>query len=700
MPFTNHLANEKSPYLLQHKNNPVDWYPWSDEVFNKAREDDKLIFLSIGYSTCHWCHVMAHESFEDVEVAELLNNSFINVKVDREERPDIDNTYMNVCQIMIGSGGWPLTIVLTPDKKPVFAATYIPRESQQGRIGMLDLIPRITAIWKDRREEFISASKELAEHVARVQQSTLMIGELDEETVDLAYANFSLSYDRVNGGFSSAPKFPSFHNLQFLLRYYHFSGKTKALEMVEHTIQTILHSGIYDQIGYGIHRYSTDSEWKLPHFEKMLYDQTSLINILVELYQITKKEIYKEFVDKTIEYVIRDLKHSDGAFYSAEDADSEGVEGKFYLWKRDELKTILSVEEFLILESFYNIHELGNFKDESKGEEIGLNIIHAEKSLSQIEGIKNVNNVRKVIDSSREKLFKYREGRIRPFLDDKILTDWNGLMISALAKAGAVFQNSDYINYASVAADFILKFMKKDEKSLYHVYRDGKAKVKGFLDDYAFFINGLIDLYESSYNFKYLEEAIILIDYSLKHFYDNKRGGFYFSSNDHEELLGRRREFYDGAIPSGNSYMVWNLIRINKYTRKDKYEEIIIKTFNSNAEVIKSIPQSSAFMLSAFLIFTNPIYEIIIVGSDKIETTKSLNLLHRKFLPNKILLYIPLDSDLNSLKINFPYVKDYIEGESELIVYICKDYICNRPLKTFNGFDEELNKIGNIKISK
>ncbi|MDH5715699.1 MAG: thioredoxin domain-containing protein, partial [Candidatus Aminicenantes bacterium] len=481
----NRLIAEKSPYLLQHAFNPVDWYPWGSEAFDKARKENKPIFLSIGYSTCHWCHVMEKESFEDPEIASMMNEAFICIKVDREERPDIDRIYMTVCQMMTGSGGWPLTIIMTPDKKPFFAATYIPRPSRLGRLGMMELIPRIQELWKSKKGEVMSSAEQITQHLTQI--SIHAAGEpLGEAALEMAYRRLSRVFDERYGGFGRAPKFPTPHNLTFLLRYWKRTGEQKALRMVEKTLQSMRLGGIYDHVGFGFHRYSTDSRWLLPHFEKMLYDQALLVMAYTEAYQATRKEEYRHTVREILDYVMRDMTAPEGGFYSAEDAESEGEEGKFYLWTEEEIRQLLPGEESDLIVRIFNIEKDGNFAEEATGRRTGSNILYLRKSLHETASDMKISpeELERDFQKARQKLFAARHKRVHPHKDDKILTDWNGLMIAALARASSAFDEPQYAEATRRAADFILARMRDSKGKLYHRYRDGETAIPAYLDDY------------------------------------------------------------------------------------------------------------------------------------------------------------------------------------------------------------------------
>ena len=554
---TNRLANEKSPYLLQHADNPVDWYPWGSEAFEKAKKEDKPIFLSIGYSTCHWCHVMEHESFEDEEVARLMNDVFISIKVDREERPDIDQIYMTVCQMMTGSGGWPLSIVMTPDKKPFFAGTYFPKDARFGRIGMMELVPRISGLWKNERAKLLeTAEKVIGGLQKQIEKPTGR--DLDEKTLQLAFEQLRDRYDPRLGGFGEAPKFPTAHNFSFLLRYGKRNTSQQAIDMVKNTLRAMRRGGIYDHVGFGFHRYSTDPFWLLPHFEKMLYDQALLAIAYLEVYQLTHEEEFAQTAREIFEYVLRDMTSPEGGFYSAEDADSEGEEGKFYVWSVAEIGKILPKKDAELVQKVYGFEGEGNFVEQATGKRTGANIIHLKKPLEEVAkdfGMAG-REFEGQLEEIRKKLFAVREKRVHPHKDDKILTDWNGLMIAALAKGAAVLGEPKYAHAAERAANFALnKLRRRDLRGdlrLLHRYRDGETGIDAHLDDYVFFVLGLLELYEATFEIRYLEEAIRLNDLMIIHFWDEKNGGVFFSADGGEELVWCPKQIYHGAGPLGD----------------------------------------------------------------------------------------------------------------------------------------------------
>jgi len=679
----NKLITEKSPYLQQHAKNPVNWYPWGDEAFDKASSEDKPIFLSIGYSTCHWCHVMAHESFEDSYVGKLMNETFVSIKVDREERPDIDKIYMAVCQLMTGSGGWPLTIVMTPDKKPFFAGTYFPKESRFGRIGIIDLIKRIDSLWKNERKQLLESSEKIIFALQDVNTESPG-SSLTKRVLNSAYSQLSARFDKKNGGFGAAPKFPTPHNLLFLLRYWKRTGDENALSMVEKTLKQMRMGGIYDQIGFGFHRYSTDSDWLVPHFEKMLYDQSLLTLAYLEAYQTTNKKEYANTAKEIMTYVLRDMMSSEGAFYSAEDADSEGEEGKFYVWSKTEIEEILGADNSERFSKLYNVDVNGNFLDEATRKKTEKNIIHLKSNLPDMPSID--------IKLLRNKLFEAREKRIRPHKDDKILTDWNGLMIAAFAKAGYILNDPKYIQVAKKAVDFILNKMINSDGRLLHRYRKGGADILAFIDDYAFLVWGLINLYEASFETQYLEKAIELTEEQIKLFWDSSIGAFFFTAEDAESLLTRQKETYDGAIPSGNSVAMLNLLRLAQLTGNDEYEKKADHLGRVFAESVRANPVAHSLMMVAVDYAVGPTYSLVIAGdSGKEDTILMLNEVRKQFLPNKSLIFRPTEELNPEIDKYSNFVQFFDKYEEKATAFVCINKTCKAPTNDIKQAIKYLN---------
>ena len=700
---TNRLIHEKSPYLLQHAHNPVDWVPWGEEAFQKAREEDKPIFLSIGYATCHWCHVMAHESFENEEAAALLNEAFVCIKVDREERPDIDEIYMTVCQMLTRSGGWPLTIVMTPEKKPFFAATYIPLETRFGRTGLLDLVPRISNAWKTRRDELLTSAAQITDALS---ESTSASGGLDAGILESATRQMVDSYDAQFGGFGIAPKFPTAHRLTFLIR----QNPEEARERVENTLAALRRGGIWDQIGFGIHRYSTDREWLVPHFEKMLYDQAMLALACIEAVEAYGDETARRIAEEIFEYVLRDMTSPGGGFYSAEDADSEGVEGKFYVWSLEELRSVLNEQELAVAVELFNVESDGNFRDEASGQKTGENILHQRESVSLDLRFGSAGGValpespdsrgraslservvlQETIESIRKKLFAAREKRIHPLKDTKVLADWNGLMIAALAKAARIFDEPKYAVAAQRAADFVFSEMD-DGNRLWHRWREGHTAVPGQLDDYAFMIFGLLELYETTSEFQTLEKAVALNEVVLNQFQDRGKGGFYLTADDAEKLLVRPKSMRDGAIPSGNSVQMMNLLRLSRLTGRSEYDALAEKTAHAFGKEINRYPSGFSQALQAIQFAEGPGVEIVIVGErGTADTEEMVRAVRSVYLPNTVVVF--KESGDESIGKLAPYTKDQKMIDGKATVFICRNFACESPLTDPEKVRESLSR--------
>ncbi|MDZ8118420.1 thioredoxin domain-containing protein [Pontiella agarivorans] len=671
--FTNRLIHEKSPYLLQHAQNPVDWYPWGDEAFEVAKAADKPIFLSIGYATCHWCHVMEHESFENAEIAQLMNEAFICIKVDREERPDIDHIYMRVCQMMTGQGGWPLTIMMTPDKAPFHAATYVPPAQRHGRMGMKQLVQRISNVWNNQRKKVLESAGQITD-VLTQQQGEGDGSELEPGLLEAGYHELMNQYDKPFGGFGLQPKFPSPHRLFFLLR----QGKAEGVAAAEHTLSAMRKGGVFDQVGFGFHRYSTDRRWLLPHFEKMLYDQALLAMAYTEAYELTGKPFYKQVTEEILEYVMRDMtvpdepsRHSGGAFYSAEDADSEGEEGRFYIWTAEEMKSVLG-DDYHFVSKHWNVKDSGNFRDEASGQQRPENIPYLSEWLSDEDAVR--------ISESRKKLFAVREKRIHPLKDTKVLADWNGLMIAALAKAGRAFGTEHYIRAAERAATFIAAEMQSEDGRLQHRWREGHTAVPGQLEDYAFMIFGLLELYDSTLDFQYLEKALNYQTILDEHFADDAGGGYFMTADDAEALIVRPKELYDGAIPSGNSVQLYNLLKLARLTGNPKLEQKALKTGAAFCGVIERSPSSFAQALTALQFAVGETVEVVVVGG-KEEARPMIEYLHSVYQPGRVMLHKDADH-ADQLAVIAPFTKEQQMIDGKPTVYICRNFACEKPVNT------------------
>ena len=677
----NRLVHEKSPYLLQHANNPVDWYPWGDEAFNRAKKEDKPIFLSIGYSTCHWCHVMAHESFEDPGIAALLNGYFICIKVDREERPDIDSVYMTACQQMTGQGGWPLTVVMTPEKKPFFAATYIPKTSRFGMAGLDTLLPRIITLWRERRVEInVSADGivSMLQHSSQTANKRTIPG---SDLLRQGYDALSGTFDPVSGGFGRAPKFPTPHTLIFLLRYWKRTGDGRALGMVKKTLDEIRKGGIFDQIGFGVHRYSTDAQWRVPHFEKMLYDQALLVMAYTEAYLATKCLEYKKTAGEIITYVLRDMVSPEGAFYSAEDADSPGGERAYYTWTIPEIQDLLGSEDAAIAEQLYNLAPDGNYFH-TEGDH-GKNIFY--RTLSPGDLAQYFRLPPQVLEtraeSIRARLFDARQARLRPARDDKVLTDWNALFCQALAQASLAFDEPRYTGAAVRAMKFVLTRMRTGDGGLLHRFRDGDAGIPAFADDYVFTIRALIALYETTFNTRYLFLARELNTFFTEHFWDKEQGGFFTAGDRAETLLVRKMEYYDGAIPSGNSVAFENLVLLSRLTGDASLEEQAAALAGTITGEVSRSPASSAWFLAALDHALGPAYELVIVGDIRAPDTRAmLDAVRSMYLPSvTFLLRKPLEEggDLPAIA---PFTKDFTMRDGKATAYVCSGHTCTMPV--------------------
>jgi len=706
----NHLGTEKSPYLLQHADNPVWWYAWGEEAFAKAKREDKPIFLSIGYSTCHWCHVMEHESFEKQEVADIMNQYFVSIKVDREERPDIDNIYMKVVQSMTGSGGWPLTVFLTADKKPFYGGTYFPTESQWGRPGLKELLESIHDGWLNRRDEFIKTSRSVTDSLQKKPFWGQLTGSAapDQKTLDKAYLGYTGRFDSKYGGFGRSPKFPTSHNLSYLLRYWKRKQEPKALQMVEKTLTEMAKGGMYDQIGGGFHRYSTDQRWHIPHFEKMLYDQAMLSKTYLEAYQVTGKEQYSRIAREIFDYVLRDMTDQLGGFYSAEDADSfppeefinmtpdprqsdKKKEGAFYLWREKEIIEHLGKNNAEVFNYHFGVKTNGNARSDPRGEFKGKNILYVANSLEETAQYFNkpVQEIEKIIKESREKLFLVRDLRIRSHLDDKVLVDWNGLMISSLAFGSRVLNDTRYSQAAQQSADFILQHLIRQDGRLLHRYRDKDADILGTIEDYAFFIHGLIDLYQATFREKYLMEAHRLTNEMIRLFWDEKNKGFYFTAIDAEKLLVRDKEIYDGARPSGNSVAALDLIRLARLTMENDWEKNTKELFNAFSRNLSGHPNNYGQMLIALDFTLGPSKEIVIAGKRNDEdAAKMIKILYSHFMPNKVVTFRPADDVEAASIINLiPFIKNQRSYQGKATAYVCENHQCKKPTWDINEFE-------------
>ena len=675
----NRLINEKSPYLLQHAYNPVDWYPWGEEAFQAAKKADKPIFLSIGYSTCHWCHVMERESFEDGDVAKLMNDTFIPIMVDREERPDIDAVYMEVCQAMSQNCGWPLNVIMTSDKRPLYVTSYLPKSSRFGMHGMIELTEQIRDAWKEYRKDLEEGADKIVAALSRKAVHTGM-AELDSVALKMAYMHIMQMYDSRHGGFGTAPKFPTPHLLGFLLRYWKRYGDKNALDMVEKTLTEMRNGGIFDQIGFGFHRYSTDGQWLVPHFEKMLYDQALIALAYADAYQATGDSLYRDTLEEVYRFVGMELTAPNGAFYSAIDADSEGIEGKFYFWSSDEIEKALGPERGALAKKEFDVQKDGNFVGSGEAAPSGLNVLHVAKAHARQS---------KELDAIRKILFENREKRIRPSRDEKILVDWNGLMIAALARGSVALGDKRLMMMAKRAASFIVDTMMTDGH-IWHLYNDGVSKVQGMLDDYAFMIFGLVELYEASFDTEYLKVALKLNDTVINEFWDKEGLGFYMQAHDSERLFIRKKTARDGAIPSGNSIEMLNLIRLSHLTGNTKLMSFVSGIESAFYEDIMRAPAGFAQLLMALDYRIGPSYEIVVAqGEDQEKVQTLIGSMNAAFVPNKVVLLKDdrTSPDIESLS---QYTIGLDPRGGKTVAYVCTDYACKLPTSDEKEMMKEL----------
>ncbi|MDP3920608.1 MAG: thioredoxin domain-containing protein [Candidatus Omnitrophota bacterium] len=691
--FSNRLVLEKSPYLLQHAHNPVDWYPWGEEAFAKAKAEDKPIFLSVGYSTCHWCHVMEDESFSDTKVAEFMNENFVAIKVDREERPDVDQIYMEALRRMTGSGGWPMNVFLTPEKKPFYGGTYFPPDDRYGSPGFATVLKSVSDSWNDdeRRTGILRSGEVFFRAIRReAEEANEETEKLDEAILKEGYDRLVARFDEESGGFGPPPKFPRAHSLSFLLRYWKRSGEEQALAMVEQTLLSMAAGGLADALGGGFHRYSTDAYWKVPHFEKMLYDQAILGRAYVEAYQATRKTEYAQIARGIFNYVLRDMTDPHGAFYSAEDADSavsadkpdEKTEGVFYLWADQQVVELLGAERGEVFNYYYGV----------EAEESILHTAHTIKATSVKFG-KPETEIRKILREAREKLFQARVKRVRPHLDDKVLADWNGLMISTLAYAFRVLDEPRYRDAARAAADVILEKMKRvPDGRLLHRFRDGEAAIGAFIDDYAFLSNGLLDLYEATFEARYLAEAVRLLEEMISLFADKERGGFYFSAQDAETIITRNKVIYDGAHPSGNSIAALALFRAGRITMNKSFALAARRVIHFASRDVAEVPDAYTQMLMALDFDLGPSREIVIAGSADDEAAHAMvSEAFAEFLPNKVVVFHPAETEAaKAIQTLSPFVEMQVPINGKATAYVCKNYVCDFPTNDLEKFKELL----------
>jgi uncharacterized protein YyaL (SSP411 family) len=688
----NRLAKETSPYLLQHAYNPVEWYAWGEEALEEAKKEDKPIFLSIGYSACHWCHVMAHESFEDEDTARIMNEHYINIKVDREERPDIDDIYQRVCQLATGTGGWPLSVFLTPNQKPFYVGTYFPKDGRQYSLpGFKTILLQLTEAYKTKKNEIDAACTEFMDALMQTARDVAVLpaerratkAGLERSVLDEAAMGLLQMGDTIYGGFGQAPKFPNASNLLFLLRYYDISGINRFRDFVVFTAIKMAQGGIHDQLGGGFARYSTDQKWLVPHFEKMLYDNALLAQLYAELFQITKDEQHIIVLRKILDFVIREMTHAEGGLYSAQDADSEGEEGKFYLWSKKEIREIL--QDQLAVDAFcerYGVTEAGNFDFKNI-----LNVRSPITSIAQRYG-KTPDEITKIIEDVCAKLFAAREKRIRPGRDEKVLTSWNGLMISGFAKGYAVTGDIRYLDAAKKAVNFIESRLGcPQDGRLKRTFKDGQSKLNGYLDDYAFYTSGLLDLFAVDSRSEYLEKATKYTESMIKHFWDEKEGNLFFTSDDHEQLIVRTKSFYDLAIPSGNSVAASNLLRLYHYTHNNDYLDKATDIMSSGARPAAENPFGFGQLLIAIYLYVKKPVEVTIIGKGNNNMSRWLK---EQFLPDGITAFVVEEEDQRALQ-KYPFFQGRHADKGET-AFVCRNFTCSLPITNQEVMARELGR--------
>lgn len=668
--YTNRLIHETSPYLRQHAHNPVDWQPWGEEALTKARTADKPIFLSIGYSACHWCHVMEEESFEDEATAALMNELFVSIKVDREERPDLDAIYMDAVVSMTDAGGWPMSVFLTPEGQPFYGGTYYPPQPRYGMPSFQQVLQSVAKAYRDRRQDVLGQAARLTQALQRTAYLSAQEGDLGSELLDEAVGALDQAFDRDNGGFGSQPKFPQPMTLDFLMAYYKRTGNLDALYMAELTLEKMAHGGIYDQLGGGFHRYSVDALWLVPHFEKMLYDNSQLLRTYLHGWQITGRPLYRRIVEETVDYVLREMTAPTGGFYSTQDADSEGEEGKFFVWTPAEIERLLDPQAAAIFETYYGVSDRGNFE--------GHNILSVIRTAANVaERFRTTpEEVERILADGRRHLFAVRERRIKPARDEKVLTEWNGLMIHALAECGVVLGRKDALQAAAQAADFILTQMSQPDGKLYRSYKDGQARFNAYLEDYAAFIRSLLALYESTFDLRWLGEASRLTQLMFAQFHDPANGGFFQTGADHEQLVVRRKDFIDNAMPSGNSLAAEALLRLSVLVGNESYRREANRIMLTLKESMMRQPTGFGRLLGTVETLLTPSQEVVIVGDPTAtETAALVEEVRRRYLPHTVIAgKKPGEESILPLLEG----RELVNGKAA--AYVCENYTCQLPV--------------------
>jgi uncharacterized protein YyaL (SSP411 family) len=677
----NRLAQETSPYLLQHKDNPVDWYPWGDDAFQRARTEDKPVFLSVGYSSCHWCHVMEHESFENTDIARLMNERFINVKVDREERPDVDSIYMSAVQAMTGHGGWPMSVFLTPEGRPFYAGTYFPPSDRGGLPAFPSVLEAVADAYASRREEVLSSTERVVQYLTQQAQSRASAEPLTRDLLGEAYRALVPGLDHEQGGTRGAPKFPQAMTYEFLLRQWHSTHDPQPLRLAELTLQRMARGGIYDQLGGGFHRYSTDTFWLVPHFEKMLYDNAQLASVYVQAHQATGNPLYRRVAEETLSYVEREMLDAQGGFFSAQDADSEGEEGKFFVWTKLEVDLALGPELAPIARAYYGVTEAGNFE--------GRNILWAHRPDDEVAaelGL-GVDELHDALTEARARLLDARARRIAPGRDDKVLTSWNALMLRAFAEAGAVFENAHYLQIARRNADFLLDALF-DQGRLLRTWKDGRARLHGYLEDYAYVIEALLALYEATFEERWLQEADRLARGMIDLFWDEEQGIFFDTGHDHERLIVRPRDIFDNATPSGNSSASFGLFRLAAFTGNTELQRYAVTNLRSVRDFLARAPSGFAHWLAALDFYLSSPKEIAIIGRlDDPATAELVRVVHSLYLPNRILAGAESEQP-GSLT---PLVENRSLVNGRPAAYVCERYVCQTPVTDAASLRKQLD---------
>jgi uncharacterized protein YyaL (SSP411 family) len=668
---TNKLINETSPYLLQHAHNPVDWYPWSDEAFDRAKAEDKPVLLSIGYSACHWCHVMERESFENEAIAKLMNENFINIKVDREERPDLDSIYMTAVQLMTGQGGWPMTVFLTPEQIPFYGGTYYPPEDRHGMPGFPRILISLAEAYRSRREEISENAVSLLRELDRLGDVRGSAGALTVDSLEVASRQLVRGLDPTHGGFGSKPKFPPAMSLDFLLRHYRRTGDTSILEAVELTLEKMACGGIYDQLGGGFHRYSVDERWLVPHFEKMLYDNALLARIYTDAWLATGKELYKRIATETLDYVRLEMTDPNGGFYSTQDADSEGVEGKFFVWTSAEVEALIGSDDAPIFCRYFDISPYGNFE--------GHNILHVDLEPGVVAKLFNVTpeRVTEAIERGRPILFEEREKRVKPGRDEKMLTAWNALMLKSFAEAARAFGRDDYADVATKNAEFLMRVMSRRSEDgalrLLRTHKDGESRLNGYLEDYAYLADALLSLYEATFDVRWFNDARALVESMIVNFWDREHGTFYFTSDDHEALITRTKDVYDNATPSGNSVAADVLLRLSLFTGDAEYRRKAEEVLGAVRELAVRSPNGFGRLLAAMDLAIGPSLEIAIVGEkESSEVRQLLSVINGTYQPNKVVALGP-GSEIELLA-----HRERVNGKAA--AYVCRGFVCDAPV--------------------